>query len=54
MSDWGGYKALRDQAAKEAAEDRVKPIEACPLCGEPLEGRNGVYNCPLGHFRVRQ
>ena len=44
---------LKD-ARKTAAEERRKPLLECPYDGEPLEFRNGVYNCPLGNYRTRR
>lgn len=40
------------EARQLAAEDRQRPITECPCCGEPLQFRNGIGNCPLGHFRT--
>lgn len=55
MSDYGGYRALRDQARAEAVAERSEPLVDCPVCGTPLErrARDGMANCPLGHFRTR-
>jgi transcription initiation factor IIE alpha subunit len=54
VSDWGGYKALQDEAREIAKAEREKPPTDCPQCGEPLEynERRSLYNCPLGHYRV--
>ena len=52
--DFGGYKALAQQAAKERKEWSQEPLIDCPVCGEVLDVRaNGLKNCPLGHYRTR-
>ena len=43
---------------KEARDDRQadldRPLVECPYCGERLDfNKDGVADCPLGHFRSR-
>jgi len=44
---------LKDERQQQAAL-RQEPLLECPYDGTPLEERNGVLNCPMGDFRVRQ
>lgn len=37
------------QAAKD---EQTAPLADCPRCGHLLDVRDGIYNCPLGHFRT--
>lgn len=55
MSEWGGYRAILEEAReieKENREQERHPV-ACPRCGEPLveNERLKMLACPLGHFR---
>lgn len=43
--------AIRDEARLMAQEDRDRPIIDCPVCGETLDVRGDIRNCPLGHYR---
>ena len=51
---WDQLRALIEEAREDAAEEKVKPPLACPLCGTPLDYNPGrsLYNCPMGHYRV--
>lgn len=50
MSDYGGFGAIIKEA--QAIADVERPIVACPRCGTRLDvNKNGVKNCPLGHWR---
>ncbi len=31
-----------------------RPLLECPFCGKPLDFRDGIGNCPLGHYRTRR
>lgn len=53
MSDYGGFRAIVEEAREIEREERAHQLVDCPLCGEPLdENSRGELNCPLGHFRV--
>ena len=43
--------AIKKEAAEMAKADREKPIVECPICGELLQIKGEVRNCPWGHFR---
>ncbi len=43
--------AIKAEARQMAKEDREKPIVECPLCGELLQIRGEIRDCPWGHFR---
>ena len=51
---WEGLVAIYREAADIRREEKQRPLVECPLCGEPLDFRDGIYNCPLGHFRTRK
>ncbi len=48
MSDWGGLRTIID--GQPIPRERVD----CPVCGEVLEVRDGIWNCPrwgAAHYR---
>lgn len=45
--DWGGFGAVLAAGRAEAAAIRAHGLQACPLCGEPLEQARGVLHCPF-------
>lgn len=48
---WRGLlNAARAAGAEQQAELARAPV-ACPLCGEKLDQRAGVWHCPLGHWQ---
>ena len=54
MSDYGGFGAIIREARENDANERDRKEVACPLCGKPLdENKDGVTNCPMGHYRGR-
>ena len=54
MGDYGGFKAILEEARQIQREEAAKTPVACPLCGEPLDynEKRGLLDCPLGHYRV--
>lgn len=53
MSDYGGFKALKEAARQDAESDKNAPLIDCPVCGTVLDVNSaGVRNCPLGHYRT--
>jgi hypothetical protein len=54
MSDWGGYRALMQEAREIAEEERKQPPQACPLDGTPLEfhPKKNVWFCPMGNYQT--
>jgi hypothetical protein len=49
---WEQLIAIAREAADEAAAERSRPPEACPLCGEPLDtSRRGILFCPFDGWR---
>lgn len=49
--DFGGLRAIYDEAQNLDAENAMRPLVACPVCGTPLDRRSdGLANCPMGHF----
>lgn len=50
---WAELIGVRDEAVKFAAEDRARPIVECPRCGQVLDKRGDLVNCPMGHFTQR-
>ena len=51
MSDYGGLRAITEEAKRLLEEDRAKPLIDCPICGSRLDKNSrGAVNCPLGHF----
>jgi ribosomal protein S27AE len=44
MADWGGLRAVID------ARREPEPRSDCPKCGSVLAERDGVFDCPMGHF----
>jgi hypothetical protein len=54
MSDYGGFRAILEEAKQIAQEERNKQPEACPNDGTPLvfNERLGMLGCPMGDFRT--
>ena len=50
--DWGGYRAIIDEAVEIAKKEREAPVVECPNDGSPLQVRDGVANCPWGDYRI--
>ncbi len=48
---WNQLIAIYEEARQIADDERTAPLVDCPRCGHPLDVRDGIYNCPLGHFR---
>lgn len=52
MSDYGGYRAIIDEAKQLDEERRREPLVTCPVCGTVLdENSRGEKSCPMGHGR---
>lgn len=53
MSDFGGFGAILKEAKALADEEKQHVSPACPVCGTILDvrPRDGMRNCPLGHYR---
>lgn len=52
--DFGGLRAIVQEA--RALDDEVdrRPLVDCPHCGTALQRRpDGLGNCPMGHFTTR-
>lgn len=53
MAEWGGLRAIIEEAKEIAREEREAPLIDCPICGTPLDKNSrGQLNCPMGHFRA--
>lgn len=53
MSEYGGYRAIIEEARKLEEQERVEPQVACPVCGTVLDvNARGAVNCPMGHYRA--
>lgn len=53
MSDYGGFKAILQEAKETERQAKREPLVACPVCGTQLDTNSaGMKNCPLGHFRA--
>jgi len=51
-SGWGTLGEIRKENLEaERAATAVPPV-ACPICGEVLQVRGDVRNCPFGHWRL--
>lgn len=51
--DWGGYKAIAEEAKRLSEAEKQQPEVACPVCGTPLDVNSaGAGNCPMGHYRT--
>jgi len=37
---------------KMREEDKRAALVSCPICGGPLDVKDGVFNCKMGHFRT--
>ncbi len=52
-ADWGGYRAIIDEAREIEREEKQRPLVDCPICGTPLDkNERGELNCNMGHFRA--
>ena len=49
---WAQLIAIREEAKQLAKDELTAPLVDCPLCGIRLNVRDGIYDCPLGHFRT--
>lgn len=47
---WNQLTAIRAEARKLAEDEKAAPLVDCPICGHLLNVRDGIYDCPLGHF----
>jgi hypothetical protein len=47
---WGTLLGTLRWNAEQAEAERVAPPRACPHHGDPLEERDGIRHCPMGHF----
>ncbi len=54
MNDFGGLRAIVEEARLLDAENAARPLLDCPFCGTPLEirPRDGLRHCPMGHFET--
>ena len=53
MSDYGGFRAIIEEARDIGLEARGRRLVACPIDGAILEETSrGWLNCPLGNFRA--
>ena len=54
MSDFGGLRAMVEEARQLDTENATRSLLDCPLCGTPLDvrERDGLKNCPMGHFET--
>jgi hypothetical protein len=54
MADFGGLRGILQAAAAIDEENKRREAEpvACPRCGTPLDVRDGIRNCPMGHYRI--
>ena len=50
---WTQLAAINKEAAQLVKAEREAPPVACPIDGTPLEFRDGIYNCPMGNYRIR-
>ena len=51
MSNQQALEILKE-AREEALKERAEKLVDCPYCGTVLDWRNGIANCPMGHFRA--
>ncbi|HEU0072489.1 MAG TPA: hypothetical protein VFS30_00620 [Dehalococcoidia bacterium] len=51
---WEQYAAIKEEARDLEEQDKQQENAACPLCGELLDNRDGILNCPLGHYRTTE
>ncbi len=49
---WAQLQTIREEQRQAAEDERNASLVDCPICGELLDVRDGIYNCPLGHFRT--
>lgn len=52
MGDYGGMKGIVEEARKVAEDEAARLEVACPRCGSLLAIRDGIGNCPMGHYRT--
>lgn len=54
--DWGGYRAIFEEAWELAEQERRNPPAVCPIDGELLvyNQRRREWGCPLGNYRTRE
>jgi hypothetical protein len=52
MGDYGGYRGIIEEVREIERKERQEKLVDCPVCGEPLQWRNGIANCPAGHYRA--
>ena len=38
------------EVRQTAEDEKAAPLVDCPRCGILLKVRDGIYDCPLGHF----
>ena len=52
--DWGGLRAIVDEARELDATEAARPLVDCPICGTPLDirPRDGLRHCEMGHFET--
>ena len=48
---WQQLIAIKHEAREIVRENRERPIVECPMCGEVLQVKGNVFDCPWGHFR---
>lgn len=50
--EWGGLRSIVEEAKDLDRERREHVDPDCPVCGTPLDvrPRDGVRNCPMGHY----
>ena len=52
-NDWGGFRAILDEARQIERDEKSRALVDCPVCGTPLDTNSrGQKNCPLGHFEA--
>lgn len=53
MAEYGSLRTVLEEVRQAVVDDRTAQIVDCPRCGILLNVRDGVYDCPLGHFTTR-
>jgi hypothetical protein len=51
---WAQLQAILKEQRQAAENERTAPLVDCPIDGERLDVRDGIYNCPMGNFRTRK
>lgn len=51
MTGWGTLVDIRKENLEAERAATAAPPVACPICGEVLQVRGDVRNCPWGHWR---